>query len=90
MKYTQKSAITTMQEVYELLDYMVKILGLGADFNPDDEVSSYTYYDGRPLFTDEEASILEILIEQAFDVCNESGKDIYEITLDIIDEYNNQ
>lgn len=69
---------------------MVKTLGIGASFNPDDEVSSYTYYDVSPLFTDEEVSILEILIEEAFDVCKENGKDIYEITLDIIDEYNNQ
>lgn len=61
----------------EMLAHRVKE-ELGLAFHPDDPFEDYIYLDsGKPVYSDKAATLLTVLIEQAFEICQKEKKDIY-------------
>jgi hypothetical protein len=70
--------IKTLQDVVEFAKYLVEVESL--NFHPDDDFKDYVKIEtSTPTYTAEEAEIRNNLMNQAFDVCNKAGVEIYEI-----------
>jgi hypothetical protein len=48
-------------------------------FHPDDPFDQYIDRTGNRLFTDEQASYLDMVMKKCFEVCEQNGTDIYEV-----------
>lgn len=66
--------ISVLSSVRSFFEFMYRRVGCG--FHPDDPMSSYG------VFSEDECTELERLIEECFDVCEQYGEDIYEISID--------
>ena len=66
------------------LSYMVDTLGWG--FHPDDFIGDYVKDNGKPVFSEEQVVVLERLMEESFDFCEQKGMDIYEVSMAICSE----
>ena len=78
MKYNSESQINTIDQVKEFFDYLTKVRRV--NFNPDDDFADYIDLGTHePTFDTEEVAILNILMEQSFEVCEANQTDIYEL-----------
>ena len=69
--------ISTLSDVEMFAALIKDELGLG--FHPDDPFEDYINIEtGEQTYSAEDARLRNELIEQAFDVCDKQGKDIYE------------
>ena len=73
--------ILTESNLRQYLSYMIDILGWG--FHPDDYIGDYVKEDGTPIFREEQVVVLERLMEESFDFCEQKGMDIYELSMAI-------
>ena len=71
--------ILTESNLRQYLSYMIDILGWG--FHPDDYIGDYVNDDGEPIFNEEQVVVLERLMEESFDFCEQKGMDIYEVSM---------
>ena len=76
--------ILTESNLRQYLSYMIDILGWG--FHPDDDIGDYVKEDGTPIFKEEQVVVLERLMEESFDFCEQKGMDIYELSMAICTE----
>lgn len=77
--------IKTENDLRALLTEVISYLGWA--FHPDDSMTEYFYRDtGEPSYTPEEAQRLDLLMDEAFDFCEQYGVDIYEFSMEISKE----
>lgn len=77
--------INTENDLRALLTEVISYLGWA--FHPDDSMTEYVRRDtGEPSYSPEEAKRLDILMDEAFDFCNQQGLDIYEASMEICKE----
>lgn len=69
--------ILTIQEVKDFAKYLYSVHKVA--FHPDDTFDVYISSNNEKLFSKEEIEILNIRMEECFDVCNKYEKDIYEL-----------
>jgi len=77
----QIKEIKTIEDVNAFLKFL--IIDLELNFHPDDPFTDYQNRAGEKLFTEREAWVLEVLLEQAFFVAQEVDIDLYGLSLDI-------
>lgn len=72
--------INTPKDVENFLHYLVSSQGLnlGMSIHPDDAFEGY-FHNGKRVFSDEEATILNQTMAECFNVCERNSVDIYEI-----------
>ena len=76
--YTVNTHINTVEEIEDFFHHIVCTLKV--NFHPDDRFEDYIKMDTHePSFSTEECALYNRLMEEAFDVCEREGKDIYEI-----------
>lgn len=69
--------ILTIQEVKDFAKYLYSVHKVA--FHPDDTFDVYISSNNEKLFSKEEIGILNIRMEECFDVCNKYDQDIYEL-----------
>lgn len=80
MIMNKESHITTVADVKAFFHHLVDERKL--NFHPDDDFASYVSFDDKkPLFSDEEVTMYNRLMEESFDTCKAAGVDIYELGL---------
>lgn len=58
------------------------------NFHPDDSFTDYISYEtGEATFSREDALYYDTVMEKCFNVCKESGVDIYDISIEVFDLY---
>lgn len=74
-------AISTVEDVQK---FFMELKNEDLNFHPDTPFEDYINIDtGLPIYTDAEVTKRNVLLEQAFDVCDKIGSDIYEIGFNI-------
>lgn len=58
---------------------------LDVNFHPDTPFEDYIKSE-KPSFTQEEAELANILLDECFEVCERENADIYELTADVFSE----
>ena len=75
-------ALKTENDLRVLLIEVISYLGWA--FHPDDSMTNYVRRDtGEPSYSQEEAERLDSLMDKAFDSCEQSGIDIFELSMEI-------
>ena len=76
----RKFKINATKDVENFLHYLVNPQGLnlGMSIHPDDAFEDYIH-NGKRVFSDEEATILNQTMIECFNVCERNSVDIYEI-----------
>ena len=59
---------------------------LVSSFHIDTPFSDYINYKKEPIFSKEEAIRLEIMLGKCIEICDNESVDIYEITLDLMED----
>lgn len=78
MTYNNESHIRAVEDVKAFFHHLVEERKV--NFHPDDDFADYICYaDKTPTFTKEEVAIYNRLMDEAFDVCETKGVDIYDI-----------
>lgn len=83
MTYNDESHIKSVEDVKTFFRHLVDERSL--NFHPDDDFADYiSYEDKTPTFTEDEVALYNRLMEEAFDVCEKSKADVYEIGFDVL------
>lgn len=83
MKYTEKSKISTVDDVKAFFNYLIYECRIA--FHPDDNFEDYvSVQDGQSIFPQKTSDIYNRLMNDSFDVCEKNGIDIYELGLTAI------
>ena len=78
MRINEESHITTIADVKAFFQHLVEERMV--NFHPDDDFAEYISHDDKtPMFTDEEVTIYNRLMEESFDACEKAGVDIYNL-----------
>jgi hypothetical protein len=76
-----------IQEIITVEDrktFFEELLAEGLNFHPDDDFSNYINYETKEqTYTDDEIALRNQLLDQAFEICEKEGADIYELCIDI-------
>ena len=76
--------IQEIKTVEDVKTFFEELLSEGLNFHPDDQFEDYINYETKePTYTEEEAALRNNLLEQAFQVCENEGQDIYELCIEI-------
>ena len=76
--------IQEIKTTEDVKTFFEELLSEGLNFHPDDLFEDYINYETKePTYTEEEAVLRNHLLEQAFDVCEKQGHDIYELCIEI-------
>ena len=80
--------IQTINTENDLRSMLTEVIGyIGWAFHPDDSMTNYFYRDtGEPSYNLEGAQRLDLLMDEAFDFCEQHGVDIYELSMEISKE----
>jgi hypothetical protein len=72
--------INTVDDVKVFFQYLVNNRSL--NFNPDEDFSSYISLEtGKPSFSTSEIKQYNSMMNDAFEVCQEAGVDIYDLSI---------
>ena len=83
IKYTENDRLRTLDEVKAFFEYLVK--DLSVSFHPDESFhETVDYKTGEPTFSDADADILDNLMNDASSGCVSEGKDIYELSWEVL------
>ena len=83
MKYTIESHINSVKDVEAFFHHLVD--DRKVNFHPDDDFADYiTIVDKTSLFTNEEVSLYNRLMDECFDACETAGEDIYGIGFNVL------
>lgn len=75
--------IKTVDDVKAFFDHLVKVEKL--NFHPDDTFDDYQNFEtGEPSYSEQEAKVRDQRMNEAFDVCEYEGADIYQLAYDAI------
>ena len=78
MKYSPNDHITSVKDLETFFDYL--LLDRKLNFHPDDRFENYINLETKePSFTPSECELYNRLMDEAFDLCEKKGADIYEI-----------
>lgn len=78
MTYNNDSHISSVKDVETFFHHIV--YERNVNFHPDDRFEVYMNFETEePTFSPEECIIYDALMDEAFDVCEAAGVDIYEI-----------
>lgn len=78
--------IKSISTVDDVKIFFKQLFAEGLNFHPDDPFEDYINTDTKePFYTEEEAKVREILICEAFEVCENENIDIYEICIEIFE-----
>ena len=81
MTYDKDSHIKSVEDVKAFFHHLVDERKV--NFHPDDDFADYVSYEEKtPTFTKEEVEVYNRLMEESFNVCNNSNVDIYDIGFD--------
>ena len=81
MKYSSNDHITSVKDVEEFFDYL--LLDRKLNFHPDDRFENYINLETKEQsFTPAECELFNRLMNEAFEVSEKEGADIYEIGAD--------
>lgn len=70
--------LTEIKDLKDVSAFMHCLIEESVNAHPDDDFSDYVHIEtGVPTFTDEEAALRNLLMEQAFEVCEHNHEDIY-------------
>jgi hypothetical protein len=70
--------INDIQDVKNFALFLVNEQNL--NFHPDDDFSNYINLEtSLPIYSEEEAKILNFQMDRCFEICDEHGSDIYEL-----------
>lgn len=69
--------ILTIQEVKDFAKYLYSVHKVA--FHPDDTFDVYISSNKENLFSKEEIELLNIRMEECFNICNKYDQDIYEL-----------
>jgi hypothetical protein len=70
-------AITTVDDVYT---FFQKLFDEGINAHPDEDFTQYINVEtGDPTYTEREANLRNLLMQQAFDTCAKSSIDLYDM-----------
>lgn len=76
MTYNSSSHISTIKDVENFFHHIVAERKV--NFHPDDRFDVYVNTETKePTFTPEECTIYDRLMDEAFEVCEQNGLDIY-------------
>ena len=76
--------IEQINTVEDVKIFFNELLEEGLNFHPDDPFSDYIHAgSGEQFYSDQEALVRDNLLDQAFEVCEKEGADIYEVCIDI-------
>ena len=76
--------IQEIKTTEDVKTFFEELLAEGLNFHPDDPFEDYINYETKePTYTEEEAALRNNLLEQAFQVCENEGQDIYELCIEI-------
>ena len=76
--------IQEIKTIRDVKTFFEELLSEGLNFHPDDQFEDYINYETKePTYTEEEAALRNNLLEQAFQVCENEGQDIYELCIEI-------
>ena len=72
--------ITQIQTSEDVKAFAKQLIAEGVSFHPDDDFNDYVYYKlGTQIYSKEEASVRNELMNSCFEVCEKEGVDIYAI-----------
>jgi hypothetical protein len=77
----EQISIDTIEDVRSFFQLLYDKYDL--NFHPDDPFADYVNQKGERLFSDEEASQLDQVMEKCFEVCETVNVDIYQIGLEV-------
>jgi len=76
--------IARIENIEDVIILSKELISEGANFHPDDDFSTYVHIEtGRPSYTANEADLRNDLMNQAFEVCEKEGIDIYDLTMEV-------
>jgi hypothetical protein len=76
--------IDRIATIDDAVTFSKQLLDEGTNFHPDDDFTTYINTDtGESSYTTSEAEVRNDLMEQAFDVCEQKGVDIYNLTMEV-------
>lgn len=81
MKYDVDSHIDSVKGIETFFHHL--LVDRKLSYHPDDDFKDYVNFKtGKRVFTDEEAKTYNRLMDEAFEICDLDGIDIYSIGLD--------
>lgn len=76
--------IVEIKNSQDVAEFMYQVIKEGTNIHPDDDFGSIVNIPtGEPVYTEEEAGTRNRLMEECFQVCEESGLDIYDISQEV-------
>jgi len=76
--------INKIQTLDDVKAFAKQLIAEGLNFHPDDDFNDYVNLKNNlPLYSNEEASIRNELMNKCFDVCELEGIDIYDMMLEV-------
>ena len=76
--------IQEIKTIEDVQTFFEELLAEGLNFHPDDLFEHYINYETKePTYTIAEVTLRNRLLDQAFEVCEKDGQDIYEVCIEI-------
>ena len=76
--------IQEINTVDDVKTFFNQLFAEGVNMHPDDPFETYIHRNtNEPFYTEDETELRNILLAQAFNVCEKEDADIYEICIDI-------
>ena len=73
-----------MKTIDDVRDFFEELKQQGVNFHPDDNFNNYVNVEtGQPSFSTAQAAELNDKLDQAFEICEAEGVDIYELCLEV-------
>lgn len=77
------STINSIKDVETFFNKL--ILEESLNFHPDEDFRNYVHVDtGLPSYTEEEAELRNLLMQEAFEVCDRESVEIYQIGIQLL------
>ncbi|SHL95914.1 hypothetical protein [Mucilaginibacter sp. OK098] len=76
--------ISEIKNLNDVERFMKQLVAEGTNAHPDEDFNNYIHMEsGEPAYTTDEAGLRNALMEQAFDVCDLAGVDVYNVMQEI-------
>jgi len=73
-----------IQKLDDVKAFAKQLIAEGLNFHPDDDFNDYVNIENKiPIYSNEEASKRNELMDKCFEVCELEGIDIYELMLEV-------
>jgi hypothetical protein len=73
-----------IEKLEDVAEFIHNLVEEGVNAHPDEDFSQYINIEtDEPIYTSDESNLRNRLINKSFDVCEEAGIDIYDLTQEI-------